>query len=49
MGNQIYTIGREFGSGGKDVGVALARKADSVRRYLKITTRNLRIVFCIPW
>ena len=26
MGNQIYTIGREFGSGGKDVGVALAEK-----------------------
>lgn len=26
MGNHIYTIGREFGSGGKDVGVALANR-----------------------
>lgn len=26
MSNHIYTIGREFGSGGKDVGVALAKK-----------------------
>ena len=26
MGNNIYTIGREFGSGGKDVGVALAKR-----------------------
>ena len=26
MNNHIYTIGREFGSGGKDVGVALAKR-----------------------
>lgn len=26
MGNQIYTIGRELGSGGKDIGVALAKR-----------------------
>lgn len=26
MGNKIYTIGREFGSGGKDVGEALAKR-----------------------
>lgn len=26
MGNAIYTIGREFGSGGKDVGVKLAER-----------------------
>ena len=25
MNNHIYTIGREFGSGGKDVGIALAK------------------------
>ncbi len=26
MSNYIYTIGREFGSGGKDIGVALAKR-----------------------
>jgi len=26
MGNHIYTIGREFGSGGKEIGVALANR-----------------------
>ncbi|MBO5371782.1 MAG: cytidylate kinase-like family protein [Lachnospiraceae bacterium] len=26
MNNYVYTIGREFGSGGKDIGVALAKK-----------------------
>lgn len=26
MGNHIYTIGREFGSGGKDIGMALAKR-----------------------
>ena len=26
MNNQIYTIGREFGSGGKEIGTALARR-----------------------
>lgn len=26
MSNQIYTIGREFGSGGKDIGMALANR-----------------------
>ena len=26
MNNHIYTIGREFGSGGKDIGLALARR-----------------------
>lgn len=26
MGNKIYTIGREFGSGGKDIGEALAKR-----------------------
>ena len=26
MNNQIYTIGREFGSGGKDIGTALAKR-----------------------
>ena len=41
MGNQIYTIGREFGSGGKDVGVALAEKL-GVKCYGKE-------LFCIPW
>ena len=34
MGNHIYTIGREFGSGGKDVGVALANRL-SVKCYGK--------------
>ncbi len=26
MNNHIYTIGREFGSGGKDIGTALAKR-----------------------
>lgn len=26
MGNHVYTIGREFGSGGKDIGIALAKR-----------------------
>ncbi len=26
MNNHIYTIGREFGSGGKDIGIALAKR-----------------------
>ena len=29
MSNYIYTIGREFGSGGKDIGVALAKRRGS--------------------
>ena len=26
MENMVYTIGREFGSGGKDIGIALAER-----------------------
>ncbi|MDD6058597.1 MAG: cytidylate kinase-like family protein [Clostridiales bacterium] len=34
MGNKIYTIGREFGSGGKDVGEALSKRL-GIRLYDK--------------
>ena len=57
MANKIYTIGREFGSGGREVGEKLAAKlgiysrlqktADFVKRSLRTMTKNRQTVFYI--
>ena len=61
MSNKIYTIGREFGSGGKAVGEALAnrlgikyysRQRKTVafaKRFLKITMKNQPAAFYTHW
>ena len=49
--NEIYTIGREFGSLGKQVGRDLAerqlRNQVFVRKYLSRTTKSLQTAFYI--
>ena len=52
--NEIYTIGREFGSLGKQVGQDLAyrrqlRNQDFARKYLSRMTKSLQTAFYIRW
>ena len=59
--NEIYTIGREFGSLGKQVGQELAkrlgikfydkelRNQDFARKYLSRMTKSLQTAFYIRW
>ena len=51
--NTIITIGREFGSAGREIGYKVAKefvqqkKAESVKKYLNHMTKNLQAVFSI--
>ena len=50
MTNTIITIGREFGSGGCEIGHKLAEKlAEYARRFLKAMMKNQQTAFCILW
>ena len=59
MTNTIITIGREFGSGGCEIGHKLAEKLDIkcydkdmleyARRFLKAMMKNQQTAFCILW
>ena len=45
---KIITIGRQFGSGGKQIGEALAEKMN-IPFYDKELTKSLRIAFFTHW
>ena len=54
--NTIITIGRQYGSAGREIGSKVAEafgikqsKAESARKFLRPMMRNRRTVFCILW
>ena len=59
--NTIITIGRQFGSAGREIGYQVAKDLDIklydklrkraayARSYSRLTTKNQPTVFYIPW